>query len=84
MRATTWSGSAGTLYDKKIYIPYSAVSDVRLSTLMRVSELASDNVARVQRHAAKKNAGHKALLVLDKQIKINMCRTKERRQQNEC
>ena len=32
----------------------------------------------------KKNAGHKALLVLDKQIKINMCRTKERRQQNEC
>jgi hypothetical protein len=44
----------------------------------------SFNVARVQRHAAKKNAGHNALLVLDKQIKINMCRTKERRQQNEC
>jgi hypothetical protein len=57
--------------------------------LIRVSELASDNVARerrhcvvarVRRHCAKKNAGHKALLVLDKQIKINMCRTKERRQ----
>ena len=41
-----------------------------------------DTVELVQ--LAKKIAGLKALLVLDKQIKINMCRTKERRQQNEC
>ncbi|WP_139283364.1 hypothetical protein [Ruminococcus flavefaciens] len=31
---------------------YCAVSDVRSANLMRVSEFTSDNVARVQRHAA--------------------------------
>ena len=36
------------------------------------------------RHCTKKISRAYALLVLDKQIKINMCRTKERRQQNEC
>ena len=62
----------------------SAVSDVRLSVLIIMSEFTSDNVARVQRHAAKKISRAYDLLFLDKQIKINMCRTKERRQQNEC
>ena len=47
----------------------------------RIYELQRGKAAQTPR---KKNAGHKALLVLDKQIKINMCRTKERRQQNEC
>ena len=61
-----------------------SVSDVQVWVLVRVSEFTSDNVARVQRHAAKKISRAYALLVLDKQMKINMCRTKERRQQNEC
>ena len=30
----------------------SAVSDIQLSLLIKVSEFTSDNVARVQRHAA--------------------------------
>jgi hypothetical protein len=77
-------GCSVTLIIKKRPFAHSAVSEVQVRTLIRVSEFMSVNVARVQRHAAKKNAGHKALLVLDKQIKINMCRTKERRQQNEC
>ena len=62
----------------------SAVSDIQVMILFNVSEFTSDNVARVQRHAAKKISRAYALLFLDKQIKINMCRTKERRQQNEC
>ena len=33
----------------------SAVSDVQVTILFKVSEFTSDNVARVQRHAAQKN-----------------------------
>ena len=42
-------------------VPYKcAVNDVQLSYLISVSEFTSDNVARVQRHAAKhKRCAHK-------------------------
>ena len=64
---------------------YCAVSDVQVTILKKVSELASDNVEAVElAQLAKKISRAYALLVLDKQMKINMCRTKERRQQNEC
>jgi hypothetical protein len=36
----------------KLMAQHSAVSDVRVTVLMGVSEFTSDNVARVQRHAA--------------------------------
>ena len=52
--------------------------------MKRVSELASGSVAAVELAQLEKISRAKALLVLDKQIKINMCITKERRQQNEC